>query len=288
MTNYTHIIKISLVLALTLLKMKSHGQNDFHIERLWDISMNDYKNVINKFEIEIDSVRRDSMLNRFFRIEYNAELDLGFAGDTSEVYIVNLNDDLFPDIIHTNGLGMPTVEFYFGKKNGFTPVLNSPLGTLLKEIRVNNGKIEEVILTEPSYLFQIHCEHLYRFNGKVFDQIHTRCISECTIKPDSFYNVPRKVKYKNHKTQVLENPKHESMQCYVFSDQYPEDGLPNVIIGLTDNFSAYCWGEYRDQSKNLWHLMEIPIRVNTEKETTVIEFHKKSKEHFVGWVRAGN
>ncbi|MBL0099844.1 MAG: hypothetical protein IPP49_07130 [Saprospiraceae bacterium] len=96
--------------------MKSHGQNDFHIDRLWDISANDYKQVINKFKIEIDSVRRDSMLNRFFRIEYNAELDLGFAGDTSEVYIVNLNNDSFPDIIHTNGLGMPSVEFYYGKK----------------------------------------------------------------------------------------------------------------------------------------------------------------------------
>jgi hypothetical protein len=100
--------------------------------------------------------------------------------------------------------------------------------------------------------------------------------------------MPRKVKGKNHKTQVLENPKHESMQCYVFSGQYPEDGLPNVIIGLTDNFSAYSCGEYRDQSRNLWYLMEIPIRHNTEKEATVIEFHKKSKEHFVGWVKAEN
>ncbi len=288
MTNYTHLIKISLVLALTLFKMKSHGQNDFHVDRLWDDSMNDYRQVIHKFEIEIDSVRRDSLLNRFFRIEYNTELDLGFAGDTSEVYIVNLNNDSFPDIIHTNGLGLPSVELYFGQKNGFTPVLNGPFGTLLKEIRVNNGRIEEVILTEPSYVLQVHCEHLYRFIGKIFDQIHTRCISECTSQPDSFYNVPRKVKYKNHKTQMLENPKHESMQCSILSDQYPNDGLPNVICGLMDNFSAYCWGEYRDQSKNLWHLMEIPIRHNTVKDGTVIEFHKKSKEYIVGWVRAEN
>lgn len=286
MTNYTHIIKISLVLVLTLLKVKSHGQNDFHVNRMWDNRKCENNQGIDKFEIEIDSVERDLILNRFFRIEYNAEQDLGFAGDTSEVYIVNLNNDSFPDIIHTNGLGMPSVEFYFGQKNGFTPVLNGPLGTFLKDIRVNNGKIEEVILTEPSYLLQIHCEHLYRFDGKKFDQIHTRCISECTIKPDSFYNVPRKVKYKNHKTQVLENPKHEGMQCYVLYDQDPKDGLPNVIIDLMDNFSVYCWGEYRDQTKNLWYLIEIPIRFNTEKETTVIEFHKKSKEHFVGWVRA--
>ncbi|HMU02854.1 MAG TPA: hypothetical protein PJ990_04495, partial [Saprospiraceae bacterium] len=273
MTNYTHIIKISLVLVLTLLKVKSHGQNDFHVNRMWDNRKCENNQGIDKFEIEIDSVERDLILNRFFRIEYNAEQDLGFAGDTSEVYIVNLNNDSFPDIIHTNGLGMPSVEFYFGQKNGFTPVLNGPLGTFLKDIRVNNGKIEEVILTEPSYVLQRHCEHLYRFDGKKFDQIHTRCISECTIKPDSFYNVPRKVKYKNHKTQVLENPKHEGMQCYVLYDQDPKDGLPNVIIDLMDNFSVYCWGEYRDQTKNLWYLMEIPIRFNTEKETTVIEFH---------------
>jgi hypothetical protein len=255
---------------------------------MWDNIIYDYKQAINKFEIEIDSVRRDSMLNRFFRIEYNAELDLGFAGDTSEVYIVNLNEDSFPDIIHTNGLGMPSVEFYFGQKNGFVSVLNGPNGTFLKEIRVNNGRIEEVILTEPSYVLQIHCEHLYRFDGKVFVQIHTRCISECTIQPDSFYNVPRKVKYKNHKTQVLENPKHDSMQCYVLSGQYPKDGQSNVICGLMGNFFTYCWGEYLDQSKNIWYLMEIPIRYNTVKEATVIEFHKKSKEHFVGWVRAEN
>ena len=129
---------------------------------------------------------------------------------------------------------------------------------------------------------------MYRFDGKIFDQIHTRCISECTIQPDSLYNLPRKVKGNSHKTQVLENPKHESMQCFVLSSQYPEDGQPNVIFGLMDNFFAYSWGEYRDQSKNLWYLVEIPIRYITEKETTVIEFHKKSKEHFVGWVRAEN
>ena len=231
--------------------MKSHGQDDFHVHRLWNNSMNDYKQVIYKFEAEVDSTEKKSLLNKFFRIECNSELDLGFAGDTSDVYIVNLNYDSFPDIIHTNGLGMPSVEFYFGQKNGFTPVLNGPLGTFLKEIRVNNGRIEEVILIEPRYVLQIHCEHLYRFDGKVFDQIHTRSISECTIKPDSFYNLPCKVKYKNHKTQVLENPKYESMQCYVFSGKYPKNGQPNVICGLMDNFSAYCWGEYRDQSKNL-------------------------------------